>query len=72
MKLSAVRLITPHKSGVQIKIEETIYKARNYKQAGSRAGITATGGRQTHGVGKLGPLKKTLKMDKEMGKDCRM
>jgi len=54
LKLSAVRLITPHKSGVQIKIEETIYKARNYKQAGSRAGITATGRRQTHGVGKQG------------------
>lgn len=57
LKLSAVRLITPHKSGVQIKIEETIYKARNYKQSRSGAGITATGRWQTHGVGKQGHWK---------------
>lgn len=61
-----MRLITPRKSGVQIKIEETIYNARNYKWAGCRAGITASGRWQT------GPWRKTVKTDKEMNQDCRM
>lgn len=71
LKLSAVRLITPHKSGVQIKIEETIYKARNYKRAGSQAGITATGRWKTHVIGKQGHWKKRWKWMKRWAKIVR-